>query len=366
MESIKNLLFELIKFKSVAQNPEELRRIIEFVEEYLKETKLIIKKFEKNSKYSLIATFKNTKKPKIFFVGHLDVVDASDDLFQPKLEGNIIRGRGAIDMKGPCAVLVELFKELSNEGKFYDIGLMLTTDEEVGSENGVKYLLYEEDYSCDFAIIPDGGFNFNIINKEKGVLHFRVISEGKSAHGSRVWEGLNAIDNLIDFYNDISLIFPSEPCGDPNHWHNTINIGRIQGGVKVNIVPDYAVAEIDVRFTEPWTIETMKEQILSSIRKFPNLKFEVLSTGEVIYVPENNNFLKLYKEKAEKILNRKIEFICEHGATDGRFFAQKGIPVIITNAIGYGLHTDEEWVDLESLNTLKEIFKSFLDEGINI
>ncbi|MEO0179393.1 MAG: M20/M25/M40 family metallo-hydrolase, partial [candidate division WOR-3 bacterium] len=324
------------------------------------------KRFEKNSKYSLVATFKDTKKPKIFFVGHLDVVDAKDELFEPKVEGNIIRGRGAIDMKGPCAVLIELFKELSAENKNYDIGLMLTTDEEIGSENGVNYLLNEEGYSCDFAIIPDGGFNFNIINREKGVLHFRVISEGKSAHGSRVWEGLNAIDNLIDFYNDISLIFPSEPCGDPNHWHNTINIGKIQGGLKVNIVPDYAIAEIDIRFTEPWTVETMKEQVLSSIKKFPNLKFEVLSTGEAIYVPEDNEFLKLYKQTAEKILNRKVEFISEHGATDGRFFAQKGIPVIITNAIGYGLHTDEEWVDLESLYTLKEIFKSFLNERADI
>ncbi len=360
--AIKNLLIELMKFKTTAQNPNELKAIIDYVESYIKDTGLYIKRYEKNLKHSLIATFNDTKKPKVFFVGHLDVVDAKDELFEPRIEGEIIKGRGAIDMKGSSAVLIELFKELSKENKNYDIGLMLTTDEEIGSQNGVEYLLNEEGYSCDFAIIPDGGFNFNIINREKGVLHFRVISEGKSAHGSRVWDGINAIDNLIDFYNDISLIFPSEPCGDPNHWHNTINLGKIEGGIKVNIVPDYCIAEIDVRFTEPWTVEKMKEQILASIKKFPNLKFEVLSIGEAIFVPYDNEYLKLYKSVAERILDRKVDFIMEHGATDGRFFAQKGIPVIITNAIGYGHHTDDEWVDLSSLEKLKNIFRAFLEE----
>lgn len=359
---IKNLLIELIKFKTIAQNPHELKNIIDYVENYLKNENLIIRRYEKNQKHSLIALFKDTKKPKIFFVGHLDVVDASDELFEPKIDGNILKGRGSFDMKGPSAVLIQLFKELSEENKIFDIGLMLTTDEEIGSQNGVEYLLNEEGYSSDFAIIPDGGSDFNIINREKGVLHFRVVSEGKSAHGSRVWEGVNAIDNIIDFYNDISIIFPTEPCGDANHWHNTINIGKISGGSKVNIVPDYCVVEIDIRFTEPWTIEKMKSQVLSSLKKFPNLKIEFLSSGEAIYVPEDNEVLKLYKSVCERVLNRKVSFILEHGATDGRFFALKNIPVIITNAIGYGIHTSDEWVDLDSLETLKNIFKSFLIE----
>ena len=125
----------------------------------MKETNLVIKKYEKNNKFSLVATFKKTKHPKIFFVGHLDVEDAEEELLNPKIEGNKIKGRGDIDMKGPSAVLIDLFIELSKENKIYDIGLMLTTYEEIGSQNGVEHLLNEENYSCDFAIIPDGGFN---------------------------------------------------------------------------------------------------------------------------------------------------------------------------------------------------------------
>ena len=112
---MKELLIELIKFKTTAQNTNELKSIIDLVECYLKETNLVIKKYEKNNKFSLVATFKKTKHPNIFFVGHLDFVYAEEELFNPKIEGNIIKGRGAIDMKGPSAVLIELFKELSQE-----------------------------------------------------------------------------------------------------------------------------------------------------------------------------------------------------------------------------------------------------------
>ncbi len=360
--AVRELLKDLMRFKTVAQNPDQLKAIIDFVEDYLSGTGLKLRRYERNGKHSLIATFRDTKEPEIFFAGHLDVVDAPDEMFEPKEEGNIIRGRGAFDMKGPSAVLIELFKELATEGKDYDLGLMLTTDEEVGSQDGVEYLLKEEGYSSKFAIIPDGGDNFRIINREKGALHFRVWAKGKAAHGSRVWDGVNAIDLIIDFYNDLSLIFPAEPCGIPDHWHNTINIGKIQGGTKVNIVPDYCEAHIDIRFVEPWTVESMKKQVEASLTKFPGLEYEVMSYGEAIYVPEDNPYLKDYREVATQVLGREVEFDKEHGATDGRFFAEKGIPVIITNAIGGGIHSPDEWVDVESLETLKKIFRAFVEK----
>ena len=359
--AVKDLLVQLMRFKTVAQNPDELKKIIDFVEDYLKDTGLVIRRFERNGKHSLVATFRDTREPEIFFAGHLDVVDAPEEMFEPVVEGDIVRGRGAFDMKGPSAVLIELFRELSSSGGDYDLGLMLTTDEEVGSRDGVEYLLKEEGYSSKFAIIPDGGDNFRIINREKGALHFRVWAKGKAAHGSRVWDGVNAIDLIIDFYNDLSLIFPAEPCGVPDHWHNTINIGKIQGGTKVNIVPDYCEAHIDIRFVEPWTIESMKQQVEASLRKFPSLEYEIMSYGEAIYVPEDNPYLSLYKQVAQEILGREVQFDKEHGATDGRFFAEKGIPVIITNAIGGGIHSPDEWVDVSSLEKLKEIFRAFVE-----
>ena len=71
---MKELLIELIKFKTTAQNTNELKSIIDFVESYLKETNLVIKKYEKNNKFSLVATFKKTKHPKIFFVGRKETL----------------------------------------------------------------------------------------------------------------------------------------------------------------------------------------------------------------------------------------------------------------------------------------------------
>ncbi len=361
--SIKELIAELIKFRTTKDNPKELERIVDFVEDYFKQTKLISRRYERNGKHSIVITFKDTKKVDVFFVGHLDVVPAKDELFVPKVEGRIVKGRGASDMKGPSASIIQLFRELADEGKDYNIGLMLTTDEEVGGEDGVAYLLKEEGFSSNFAIVPDGalnGSNYRIINREKGVIHFKVKAKGKSAHGSTVWEGLNAIDLLVDFYNDISLIFPTEPCGINDHWHNTINIGYIHGGKAPNIIPDYAEALIDIRFVEPWNLEQIIDQIEASLKKFPNMEMEILSKGEAIYVPEDNEYVKLYREAVRRITGSLPEFSKEHGATDGRFFAEAGIPVIITHGVGGGIHADDEWVDAFSMETLKDIFKEFL------
>ena len=102
--------------------------------------------------------------------------------------------------------------EIANDSEYGLTGAVFCRDR-YKIEKAKKELLIGNLYinrKCTGAIVgvhPFGGFNINIINREKGDLHFRVISRGKSAHGSRVWEGINAIENIIDFYNDISLIF---------------------------------------------------------------------------------------------------------------------------------------------------------------
>ncbi|MFN3478434.1 MAG: M20/M25/M40 family metallo-hydrolase, partial [bacterium] len=180
-ESIKKLLTALIKFKTVEKNKQELKKVIEYSCDYLKgNSYLAIDVFEVNEKWNLIANF--GEEVVIYFVAHLDVVDAKEEQFEPIIEGDKIIGRGALDMKGPASVLIELFKNLSD--RKYPIGLILTTDEEVGSQNGVKYIVENKNVKSKLAVIPDGGENFKIITKGKGAFHFVVRSKGKSAHGS--------------------------------------------------------------------------------------------------------------------------------------------------------------------------------------
>ncbi len=363
-EEIVKVLSDLISIKSLATNPQGLRDIVDYCARYLDGLPLNIHRYEKEGKPSLVATFNIGKHPKVFFVGHLDVVDAEEDQFSPRIEGNRLYGRGALDMKGPDAVMLCLFRRLAEEGIKPDIGLMLTTDEEVGSENGVKYLLFEEDWSSDFALIPDGGENFQLIIAEKGVLHVKVTARGKAAHGSRVWEGVNALDSLINFYNELKAQFPQEPCDDPEHWHNTINLGKFVGGNSVNRVADKGEMYLDIRFVEPWTSDRMLELIRDKASQFGIEEIEVISRGEVMNTSPDDPYVAKYRKVASEVLGRGVKLSREHGATDGRFFAEKGIPVVITYPIGANIHGRDEWVDIDSLETLYRIMDAFAREFI--
>jgi succinyl-diaminopimelate desuccinylase len=356
-EELIELVFNLIRFKTIASNEDELKNIIDFTENYLKDNKLLkIEKFKVNNKYNLIA--KISDEVKVYFAVHLDVVDAKEEQFNPYLDGDKIVGRGALDMKGPAATVLYLFKNLN---KPIPIGLIVTTDEEVGSLDGVKYITENMDIKADVVVIPDGGENFNIITKGKGAFHFRVKSYGKSTHGSTTWLGVNAVDKLLEFYKELKNIILEYKVDDENienNWYNTLNLGKIEGGVKVNVVPDYAYAEFDIRFTEKYSIENIYN-VVDYLTKKHNLELEVLSTGSPVSIDLNNRYLQKFIQSYKEILGDP-KFSVEHGATDGRFFAAKNIPVITIYPQGQGLHSNYEWVSLSSLVTLFKLFYNFI------
>ena len=360
-EQILELVCELVRIRSTEDRLDELQKVVDFVEERLKHPNLLIHRYEHNGKPSLVATFHETKWPKVMFVGHLDVVEGEDEQFEPRIEGDRIYGRGVIDMKGPDAVMIQLFFDLAKEGIKPDIGLMLTTDEEVGSKDGVEYLLKHEGWGADFAIIPDSGGTFEIVYKGKGVLHLKAIAKGKASHGSRPWLGHNAIDSLIDFYTELKNMFPKEPCGIPDHWHHTLNLGKINGGKVVNQVPDYAEMHLDIRFIEPWTSESMFNHI-KKIADRHSVGLEVVSRGELVATDPNHPYVQAFKKAAEHVLGRQLKLVVEHGATDGRFFAEKKIQNIVTCSEGGGAHSPNEWASISSYLKLYQAFRIFLKE----
>ena len=360
-ERIKNTLFDLIKIKSIESNPRGLLEVADYVWNRLKDAPLV-KRWEHGGKHSVYVSLNGNTTTKIVFAGHLDVVDAEPEQFEPKMEGDKILGRGALDMKGPDAVMIELAEKLIKSGARPDVGFLFTTDEEVGSENGVAYVLGENFISAEFAVIPDGGEDFNLVIAGKGVLHFKVVCHGKATHGSRVWDGENAIEKCIKIFEDLktSGLFPQEPCGIEDHWHNTINLGKLVGGDSVNRVPDHAEMCIDTRFVAPLTVKEFLEKIKAYIPS--DAEFEVISYGEPVETPTDNPYLLKMKESVEEILGRDAKFVKEHGATDARFFAEKGINSVILYPVGGNIHGKGEWVSLKSLEDLFFIFEKFVEK----
>ena len=362
--NVKELLLKLLEFRTISTNISELKKAVLFVEEIFKDKKVYINKFEVNEKPSIYISFYDTFKPCILFLGHLDVVPPDKKVgWNIKEEGDRIYARGAMDMKGSCAVLIKLFLDLIEKERKGNFALLLTTDEEVGGKDGVQYIINEKKLEPEFVIIPDGGINFNAVLESKGVLHIEINTKGKSCHGSMPWLGENAIEKLIEIYKEIKeWILKESENKNGEHWHPTVSIGVIKGGEAVNKVPDNAYMQIDLRFPYPYSIEYFENKIKEIISKYEDTSYRILSEGKPLYTSKDNLYIKKFTEVYEKILNKKINFTKEHGATDGRFFADKNIPVLIIYPVGGEVHSKDEWVSISSLETLLFLFKEFLKE----
>ncbi|MFH1712204.1 MAG: M20/M25/M40 family metallo-hydrolase, partial [Patescibacteria group bacterium] len=353
MPRILNLSQKLIRLKTTEDNPQEIERCLSLIKKYLN-PKLILKKYESDRKLSFVITTKKTHNPKIFFVSHVDVVNGADEQFIPKVKRGRLYGRGSWDMKVYLALMLTLFNELPSCNNSPDVGLIITSDQETGGDNGTKFLLKELHYSSEVAFVPDAGNDLDIVNIEKGVLHLKLSAKGKTAHGSRPWMGENALDTLISTYMRLHAIFPN-PTNDQD-WKTSLSLGKIEGGRAINQVPDQGALYLDLRYTERQT----PESILRLIRKVAkNLSLEVLANGSICYTPEDHPFLQKYMAISNKILGRKVKFNRECEATDGRYFSDRGIPVIITRSQGSDAHGKNEWVAIEPLSKFYEIIKQF-------
>ena len=178
--------------------------------------------------------------------GHLDTVPKGVNWTreQGELDGGRIYGRGAADMKGACACMLQAAKQLMDDD--LDFYVLFTTDEEVRME-GAKALVKTHGAKNACGIVIGEPTSMRVAYKEKGVSSFQLRTKGKAAHASMPWLGDNAIvrmSHLLSKLNDI---------GTSDELQNgvTFNITTINGGVKNNVIPDLCEVEIDVRLPYP-------------------------------------------------------------------------------------------------------------------
>ena len=301
---------------------------------------------------------KNTKKPTLYLAAHQDVVWGPDDLFKPKIIGKKLFGRGAFDMKFAIACYLRLVQELKNNLKKYNFGIMITSDEEIGGFFGTKKLI-EKGFKSKVVFLPDGGENWKIEKKAKGVWHLKVKIFGKSAHGSRPWEGEGANEKMVEFLKELKAFFPKEPCKTKNHWHKTLTIGKIEGGKATNQVSDLSQVFLDIRYLNEKEKKKIEDYLKKLTKKF-NGKIEEIVLAKPYQVDLENKYVKDFLEILKEKFKIKPEFTFSHGSSDARFFFEEKIPVILIRPKGGGHHSEKEWIDLESLEKFYLILKSWV------
>ncbi|MBI5794232.1 M20/M25/M40 family metallo-hydrolase [Candidatus Uhrbacteria bacterium] len=352
--SIIQITQDLVRMRTTTDRLDELKRAVDYIGAYFADVpSLIVKRFEQNGKPSIVVSTQDTLTPDILLLGHLDVVPAPDDFFEPRMEGTKMMGRGVCDMKSECAVMMQMMRECSAVDARPNIALMLTTDEEIGGEDGAGYLVNTIGYRAKVAIVPDGARQPDeIVSINKGVLLVRLTAHGKRAHGSRPWLGDNAIDKLIATYGRLRATFPLE-ANAQNIWVPTCNLGIIKGGEAVNQVPDLSTCDLDIRFTE----ELDAAGAFGRIKKFASddVQVQLIASGEPIHTDPDHPLVKLYAASVEEHLGHAATFSKACGSNDGRFLTALGIPVIITRPLSGDQHSPDEWLETTSLSDFHRI-----------
>lgn len=352
--SILDLAKRLIAIRSTAENNNALSEAVELIKKELQD-QYTIEEFESDGFKSILAhnAKPKTKKFKIIFNAHLDVVHADTEQFSPTDKKGRLYGRGSYDMKAAAAVMTLLFKNIAKDVS-YPFALQITTDEELSGLNGTDHQI-QKGIRADFVITGDCGSNFNIINKSKGVMVVKLHAKGVKSHGAYPWRGENA---LWKIHTALAALHEAFPVPDGEEWKSTMNLAVIEtNNIALNRVPDQASAILDFRFI-PEDEHTIMEKIIQIVS--PGVEVEIPFKEIPENTPEDNPYLQLLKKTTEATIKKNVSFLSVHGTSDVRHYNKVNCPGVEFGPIGGGQHADDEWVDIKSLGQYYEILKNFL------
>jgi len=307
---------------------------------------------------------------RLIFNGHLDVVPAGNPSqwkyppYQGKLVKGRIYGRGASDMKGGVASFIHAISMIDrsniplNQGS---LALHLVSDEESHGHQGMGFLAQKGLIKGDAVIVgePTG---LDLVIAQKGALWLRITSFGKSAHGSRPEQGVNAIEmmmHLIDRLKNVSLEKRHPLLGKP-----TINIGVIRGGTKINVVPERCQIEVDRRLLpdekKEEVLREIKEAIESVQARNPLFKYQIeeIDYAEPSEIDPDEKIVRIALEAGREVRGERPTVRGFSGFTDGRFYVnQFHIPTLILGPGGTDQsHTTDESVEVEALIKAAHIY----------
>lgn len=357
---ISNTLMELIRFRSTENRPAQLKQLANYVVNFFKGTGLFIKQYEFNGKPALVITTQDTLKPKIFFQGHLDVVDGDDSQFIPEKNGINLYGRGAVDMKGFDAIIMHLLRNKSEHRENYNVGVMLTFDEEIGGENGALQLR-KLGYDCDCLVNGDAGYHHALIYAEKGILKLKMQVTAKPGRHPFPWQGENAFDILIQNYNKITSLFPYQTkATDEDNWHTTYSSYDIKVQNDELFYPKSAEMKLNIYFTESVSVDDYFEKIRKTV--CDKVKTTKILGSERVYADSQNVYFQEMQDIMEKYFKRKIPARTENGSSDARHFSDNGRSILIMKVVGKGLHTPKEYIHLPSIAPMYFSLEEFIDK----
>ena len=361
------LLSELVAIDSV--NPSLVHggagesRIAAFIAEYLQRLGLDVHVQEAApGRSNVIGVLESgAPGPSLMFCGHIDTVgvEGMQSPFEPVTRDGRLYGRGAQDMKGGVAAMIDAARAARERG-FHRGRLIIAAvvDEEYASL-GADTLVHE--WRADAAIVTEPT-DLQIGVGHKGFAWFEIETAGRAAHGSRPREGRDAIlrmGRVLTRLEQLDRELQSRPA-HPVMGTASLHASIVTGGSEWSSYPDRCVLQMERRTVAGETSGSAEAEIATILGALRSLDPEFAASSKLIFsrppyeTPAGHGITALLRICAHK-RGVNAEPVGMSFWTDAAILGGAGVPSVLFGPGGAGLHSIEEYVNTADVIACRDV-----------
>ena len=298
---------------------------------------------------------------RLLLAGHLDTVPANGNE-RARIDGDVLWGLGAADMKSGCTVFLELARSVAEPA--VDVTYVFYECEEVSSAfNGLTKLLRQRpDLGAADAAVLGEPTSARIEAGCQGTLRIDVTLVGRRAHSARPWMGRNAIHRLGPLLERCCAYQERRPVLDGCEYREALQVVFVAGGVATNVVPDRVTAHLNHRYAPDRTaaeaVEDVRRFLGDVVDEAGGDVFELADHADGARPGLGHPLLAGLARRVDQPPRAKL------GWTDVAHFSARGIPA--TN-FGPGdpavAHSADERVERAEMDAVFAALRSLLEQG---
>jgi acetylornithine deacetylase len=294
---------------------------------------------------------------------HMDTVGVQGmaEPFSGAVRDGLLYGRGSYDMKGSLAAMLVAAKGLVDGGVQLAGDLLVTAvaDEEhssLGADHLVRHI------TADAAIVTEPT-DLAICRAHRGFIWYNIHTNGRAAHGSRYQEGIDAIMHMGRFLARLEEL-EQELLHRPPHslvGPPSLHAATIRGGVELSVYPADCHLQVERRTIPGETVaqataelQAILDQLAAADPQFQGTVQRTFDRGP-LEVAADATIVQLVEQTATARLGQRPPHIGQSFWTDAAIFAAAGMETMLIGPVGAGLHSAEEWVDVQSVLDLAAI-----------
>ncbi|MBA4043906.1 MAG: succinyl-diaminopimelate desuccinylase [Erythrobacter sp.] len=295
------------------------------------------------------------------FAGHLDVVPPGEgwasDPFEPQVRGELLHGRGAVDMKGAIAAMVAAVADVPQGAG--TISFIITGDEEGPALHGTRALIdymNAEGHQPDLCLVgePTSVHRLGDMVKigRRGSVNIFIEVDGTQGHVAYPHLADNPLPKLVAILAELDSL--TLDTGTQWFQPSNLEITEITAPNRAhNVIPAKGEARISIRFNDLHTGHSLSERVMAIAEKHGGTARPVIS-GEP-FLTEPGTFSKLVSAAVEAETGIAPELSTTGGTSDARFL-RAVCPVIEFGLCNATMHKRDEAVAIPDLATLARIY----------